>query len=112
MTKDEALMFNVFDKKENYPGFVMHTGFSHPNTPEDAPDRISMECRSIAIFEDEKKPFFFDMKHSNNSARIRIWLKLKGLDHLVDSKYITYDELKSEEFSKVNPLKKVPAFIA
>ena len=24
-------------------------------------------------------PVFFDMKHSNNAARIRIWLALKGL---------------------------------
>ena len=53
MTKDEALMFYVFDKKEDSPGFVMHTGFDHPDTPKDALDRVSLECRSIAIFEDE-----------------------------------------------------------
>jgi hypothetical protein len=99
MTKDEALMFYVFDKKESSPGFVMHTGFDHPNTPADAQDRVSLECRSIAIFDDEpdieveKKAFFFDMKHSNNAARIRLWLKLKGLDDVVDSKYITYLDL-------------------
>jgi hypothetical protein len=93
MTKDETLMFNVFDKKEGPLGFVMHTGFSHPNTPADALDRVSLECRSIAIFEDEKKPFFFDMLHSNNAARIRIWLKLKGMDSMIDSKYVTYADL-------------------
>jgi hypothetical protein len=116
MKKEEALMFYVFDKKESSPGFVMHTGFDHPDTPKDADDRVSLECRSIAIFDDEpdteieKKAFFFDMKHSNNAARIRLWLKLKGLDHMVDSKMVTYADLQSEEFKKVNPLKKVPAF--
>jgi len=33
------------------------------------------------------------MKHSNNAARIRLWLKLKGLDDMVDSKYVTYADL-------------------
>ena len=69
-----------------------------------------VEGNSVAKAE-EKKAFFYDMKHSNNAARIRILIKLKGLDHLVDAKYITYAELQSEEFKKVNPFKKVPAFV-
>ena len=47
-------MFFCFDKKEG-PGIgasVMHTGFDHPNTPKDAADRVSLECRSIAIFDE------------------------------------------------------------
>jgi glutathione S-transferase len=51
------------------------------------------------------------MVHSNNAARIRLWLRLKGLDDLVDCKMITYPDLQSEEYQKINPLKKVPAFV-
>ena len=51
------------------------------------------------------------MVHSNNAARIRLLLRLKGLEDIVDSKMITYPDLQSEEFKAVNPLKKVPAFI-
>lgn len=57
------------------------------------------------------KPFFFDMVHSNNAARIRIWLKLKGLEATVDAKYIVYAELQSPEYTTYNPHKKVPAFV-
>ena len=45
-------MFYVYDKKEDGPRFVMHSAFDHPDTPADAEDRTSLECRSIAIFED------------------------------------------------------------
>mmetsp|Transcript_52099 Transcript_52099/g.111512 ORF Transcript_52099/g.111512 Transcript_52099/m.111512 type:complete len:295 (+) Transcript_52099:73-957(+) len=58
-----------------------------------------------------KRPIFFDMIHSNNAARIRIWTKLKGLTDEIDCRMVTYPDLQSEEFKKVNPLKKVPAFI-
>ena len=51
------------------------------------------------------------MVQSNNAARIRLLLNLKGLGDLVDTKMVTYQDLKSEEFKTVNPLKKVPAFI-
>lgn len=64
----------------------------------------------------EGKPLFFDMVHSNNAARIRIWMRLKAksapeLTSLVDTKMVTYTEMGSEEFLRVNPLKKVPAMI-
>jgi len=54
MTKDEALMFFVYDKKEAGPRFVMHSAFDHPETPDDAPERVSLECRAIACFEDSE----------------------------------------------------------
>ena len=57
------------------------------------------------------KPIFYDMKHSNNAARIRIWLDLKELHQEVDTKWVKYDDLQSEEFAKVNPLRKVPGLI-
>lgn len=114
MTQDEALMFYVYDKKTQGPRFVMHSAFEHPDTPADAADRVSIECRAIACFEEQQpetpRATFFDMKHSNNAARIRLWLQLKGLHHLVESNTITYADLQSEQFRQVNPLKKVPAF--
>merc|ERR1712232_528224 len=58
-----------------------------------------------------RKPLFFDMVHSNNAARIRIWIKLKGLSDVIDAKMVTYADLQSEEYKKVNPLKKVPSFV-
>jgi glutathione S-transferase len=57
------------------------------------------------------KPVFFDMVHSNNAARIRIFIRKKGLDGEVDSKMILYPDLQKPEYLKINPCKKVPAFI-
>lgn len=80
----------------------MHSAFEHPSTPPDSPDRISIECRAIACFEDQlpdsPRPTFFDMKHSNNAARIRLWLQLKGLHHLIENNTITYADLQSEAY--------------
>jgi glutathione S-transferase len=61
--------------------------------------------------EEKKRPVFFDMVHSNNAARIRLWIRLKGLEDIFDMKMITYADLQSDEFKRVNPLKKVPSFI-
>jgi len=51
------------------------------------------------------------MVHSNNAARIRIWLRMKGLHDRIERRVVTYPDLQTEEFKKVNPLKKVPAFV-
>lgn len=67
-------------------------------------------CRAFAAAASQKA-LFFDMVHSNNAARIRIWIQKKGLQDEIDSKMVTYADLQSEEFKRVNPLKKVPAFI-
>eukprot|EP00420_Gonyaulax_spinifera_P034744 CAMPEP_0197880678 /NCGR_PEP_ID=MMETSP1439-20131203/8398_1 /TAXON_ID=66791 /ORGANISM="Gonyaulax spinifera, Strain CCMP409" /LENGTH=344 /DNA_ID=CAMNT_0043500241 /DNA_START=33 /DNA_END=1067 /DNA_ORIENTATION=+ len=65
-----------------------------------------------AVSEGEKqKPIFFDMVHSNNAARIRIWMRLKGLQDVIERRVVTYADLQSPEFAAVNPLKKVPAFV-
>jgi hypothetical protein len=89
------LIFKVYDKKKDGPRFVFHTAFEDPTTPEDALPRMSIEARAIVCFDDEsdKKATFFDMIHSNNAARIRLWMRLKGLDELVDCKMITYPDL-------------------
>ena len=58
------------------------------------------------------KPIFYDMKHSNNAARIRLWRELKpGMDDAIERRVVAYPDLKSPEFAAINPLKKVPAFI-
>ena len=112
MKKEECLIFKVYEKTEEGPRLTFHTAFDDPTTPADAPDRESIEVCSIVCFDDEnKKAKFFDMVHSNNAARIRLWLRLSKLDHLVDSEMISYADLQSDEFKKINPLKKVPAFI-
>lgn len=53
---------------------------------------------------------FYDMLHSNNSARIRIWLRLKGgLEDVVERILVGHHELHEGVLEAVNPLKKVPA---
>ena len=50
-TKDECLVFKVYDKKEDGPRFVFHTAIDDPLTPPNAPPRKSIEVRAIAFFE-------------------------------------------------------------
>lgn len=49
--------------------------------------------------------------HSNNAARIRLWLRLKQLETVIEPRTVVYADLQSPEFAAVNPLKKVPALI-
>mmetsp|Transcript_22741 Transcript_22741/g.53060 ORF Transcript_22741/g.53060 Transcript_22741/m.53060 type:complete len:276 (+) Transcript_22741:97-924(+) len=58
-----------------------------------------------------QRPLFFDMLHSNNAARIRLWIKLKGLSDKIDTHMVTYNDLQSEDYKKINPLKKVPGLL-
>jgi len=72
----------------------------------------SSPSRRPAPKNDGGKPTFFDMKHSNNAARIRLWLMLKdGMQDKIETRTLTYPELKSEEFARINPLKKVPGLV-
>ena len=60
------------------------------------------------------KPIFFDMIHSNNAARIRLWMKLKradGMENEIETRVIQYPDLKTRAFAAVNPVMKVPALI-
>lgn len=50
MEKDECILFHVYDKKQDGPRFVFHTAFDDPTTPEDAPDRESIEVRAIVCY--------------------------------------------------------------
>ena len=111
MTADECLIFKVFDKKPDGPRFVFHTAFDDPRTTDASPPRKSIEIRTIAFYDD--KPTFFDMRHSNNAARVRLWLRLVDPDIAdnVASTWVTYDDLQSEDYAKVNPLRKCPALV-
>ena len=52
MTKDECLLFKVYDRKEDGgPRFVFHTAFTDPASPLDAPPRRSIEVRAIVFYD-------------------------------------------------------------
>ena len=51
MSKEECLVFKVYDKQIDGPRFVFHTSFDDPMTPVDAPPRKSIEVRAIAFFD-------------------------------------------------------------
>jgi hypothetical protein len=52
MTRDEALVFKVFDSDATKPSrFTAHSAFDDPNTPADAPPRESIETRTFAFFD-------------------------------------------------------------
>lgn len=53
MTKDECLIFKVYDKMESGPRFVFHTAFTDPLTTPDSPQRESIEIRAVAFFDDD-----------------------------------------------------------
>ena len=59
------------------------------------------------------KCVFYDLKHSNNSARVRLWLRLQGgLEDHVRTIMLVHDDLDDGgKLAEVNPLKKVPAFV-
>ena len=60
------------------------------------------------------KPVFFDIVHSNNAARVRLWMQLKregGMEELIETRVVAYPDLQTAAFAAVNPLKKVPALI-
>ena len=112
MVRDEVLLFKTYDSHEGGARMVFHTAVEDEASPADAPPRRSIEVRAVASFPRERPPRFFDMQHSNNAARVRLWLRKKGLpDGAVDTTVIKYADLQSDEYEKVNPLRKVPALI-
>jgi hypothetical protein len=52
MTRDEALVFKVFDSDATKPSrFTAHSAFDDPNSPPDAPPRESIETRTFAFWD-------------------------------------------------------------
>jgi len=54
------------------------------------------------------------MVHSNNAARIRLWMQLKkpgGMEDVIESRVVQYPDLKTQAFTALNPLQKVPALL-
>ena len=52
MTRNEALVFKVFDSDESQMArFTAHSAFDDPNTPPDAPPRESIETRTFAFWD-------------------------------------------------------------
>ncbi len=141
MEYGECLIFSVADNKtQPFPRFVFHTSFDDPKVKykidvkkENIPPRSSVEVRTICFYDEDiekekkislnknkiigkekiKNLTFFDMKHSNNAARIRLWIELKKLYNEkeslpIDIKMLTYNDLQTDWYQSVNPLKKVP----
>ena len=40
-----------------------------------------------------------------------MWVQLKGLTDVIETRTVTYPDLQTAEFAAVNPLKKVPALV-
>ena len=53
MDIDEAWVFKCYDSRKNVARFAPHVAFADPATPEDAPQRESIELRAFAFFENE-----------------------------------------------------------
>lgn len=51
------------------------------------------------------------MKHSNNAARVRLWIRLKNLEESIDCKMLTHADIEAPDYKEINPLGKVPALI-
>ena len=52
------------------------------------------------------------MVHSNNAARVRLWMALKkpgGMSDTIETRLVKYPDLKTREFTAINPLSKVRA---
>ena len=51
MTRDEALVFKVYDSDScSQSRWTAHSAFHNPAAPEDAPPRESMEIRSFVFW--------------------------------------------------------------
>jgi hypothetical protein len=50
MEPSEALVFKQYDSDPRAPRFVPHAAFDHPETPDDAPLRQSIEARVLVVF--------------------------------------------------------------
>ena len=47
------------------------------------------------------KPVFFDMVHSNNAARVRLWMRLKDggrMNELIDTKMVRNQFVRNFQF--------------
>ncbi|KAL3763775.1 hypothetical protein ACHAW5_000348 [Stephanodiscus triporus] len=55
---------------------------------------------------------FYDRITSNNAARIRLWMRLKGLSSEFHIAYTTHDDQVSDErFASINPNRKIPLLL-
>ena len=51
MSPQEAIVFKVYDSEQDGRArYTAHTAFEHPDTPDDAPPRESIEVRALALF--------------------------------------------------------------
>ena len=51
MNRDEVLMFKTYDSEEKPFIPTLHSAFDHPDTPEGASPRESIEVRAVCFFD-------------------------------------------------------------
>lgn len=51
MDREELLVIKAYDSDDRRAWRVPHTGFTDPSAPPDAPPRVSMDIRAIALFD-------------------------------------------------------------
>jgi len=82
----------------------------HASTKSDASWQKFLQGAESVI--GKQRPTFLDMKHSNNAARIRLWLALKpGMTENIESRMLTEEEMKGPELARINPRQQVPGYI-
>lgn len=57
------------------------------------------------------KPIFLDRRSSNNAARIRLWIYLRGLEEQVLIRHVLHAEQHDPGFLALSPLGKIPVLI-
>lgn len=59
------------------------------------------------------KCIFYDLKHSNNAARIRLWLRCKGIrEEVVERRLLSnVADLRRPGYEEIHPGRKVPALV-
>jgi glutathione S-transferase len=86
------------------------------NTTNATDDNNAAETASSSLTAStgKKKCIFFDYRHSNNAARIRLWLQFKGLvdrDVVETHMLASIEDVTKPDFCQINPCKKIPALI-
>lgn len=69
------------------------------------------QCTKPACAQDVSKPIFFDMLHSNNAGRIRLFIRSYVTEAAIPICMVTYADMRCQWFKDVNPNQKVPAIV-
>ena len=84
-----------------------------PPSPKQPKKQLKQKQNPSSSSKSSNKMIFYDMKSSNNASRIRLWLEYNKVvkETSIVIEMMNLSTLKSQEFAKINPLRKVPALI-